>query len=49
MKFYKTTVETKTPLEAMKDIELPPNMHILYEPHRFNPGKYLWFNLKSNE
>uniref|UniRef100_A0A8D9AQ18 Large ribosomal subunit protein mL50 n=1 Tax=Cacopsylla melanoneura TaxID=428564 RepID=A0A8D9AQ18_9HEMI len=33
--FYQTLVDVRTPLEAMKTRDLPPNLHILYEYHRF--------------
>jgi len=37
--YYQTVVKTVTPLDALKDAELPPNLHVQYEPHRFHPGK----------
>ncbi|CAG5089791.1 Similar to MRPL50: 39S ribosomal protein L50 [Cotesia congregata] len=35
--FYHTPINTTLPLEATKDLELPPNLHIQYEYNRFNP------------
>lgn len=33
--YYLSPVDVRTPLEAMKTRDLPPNLHILYEYHRF--------------
>ncbi|KAL1451977.1 hypothetical protein WDU94_006300 [Cyamophila willieti] len=33
--FYLSPVDVRTPLEAMKTRDLPPNLHILYDYHRF--------------
>ncbi|KAH0561465.1 uncharacterized protein LOC123266188 [Cotesia glomerata] len=35
--FYHTPINTTLPLEATKDLKLPPNLHIQYEYNRFNP------------
>ncbi|KAH8362823.1 hypothetical protein KR084_001353, partial [Drosophila pseudotakahashii] len=35
--FYQTSVDTTVPLDALKRIELPENLHIQYEYVRFNP------------
>lgn len=37
MKFYNTTVDVRVPLDKFKSVELPPNIHIQYEYHRFHP------------
>lgn len=36
-KFYATPVDVTTPLDKLKSIDLPENLHIQYEPHRFHP------------
>uniref|UniRef100_A0A6M2DHE5 Large ribosomal subunit protein mL50 n=1 Tax=Xenopsylla cheopis TaxID=163159 RepID=A0A6M2DHE5_XENCH len=36
-KFYRTPVVTVTPLEALKTMDLPPNLHVSYEYLRFHP------------
>nr|CAD7430395.1 unnamed protein product [Timema monikensis] len=38
IEYYQTPVNVKTPLDALKNIELPPNLHIQHEYHRFHPG-----------
>ncbi|CAB3370316.1 Hypothetical predicted protein [Cloeon dipterum] len=35
--FYHTEVKKVSPLDAMKDMELPPNLHVQYEYLRFHP------------
>lgn len=35
--FYQTPVDTTLPLDALKTIELPENLHIQHEYLRFNP------------
>ncbi|KAH8303780.1 hypothetical protein KR018_002412 [Drosophila ironensis] len=35
--FYETPVDTTVPLDALKRVELPENLHIQYEYLRFNP------------
>lgn len=37
--YYQTKVESVTPLDALKEVDLPPNLHVQYTPHRFHPGK----------
>lgn len=37
IKFYETPVDTRVPLDALKTIDLPENLHIEYEYHRFHP------------
>lgn len=41
VKFYKTTIDKRTPLDKMKSMELPENLHVQFEYHRFHPGKVL--------
>lgn len=36
-KYYETAVDTVTPFDQLKNIELPKNLHIQYEYHRFHP------------
>jgi large subunit ribosomal protein L50 len=36
--FYQTPVDTITPLDKMRDMELPENLHVQFEYHRFHPG-----------
>ncbi|XP_054288876.1 uncharacterized protein LOC129004334 isoform X2 [Macrosteles quadrilineatus] len=35
--FYATPVSTTTPLDKMKTMDLPENLHVQYEPIRFHP------------
>ncbi|XP_056640710.1 uncharacterized protein LOC130447748 [Diorhabda sublineata] len=35
--FYKTPVDIRTPLDKMKTMDLPDNLHVQYEYHRFHP------------
>ncbi|XP_067004047.1 large ribosomal subunit protein mL50 [Anabrus simplex] len=37
IKFYTTPVDVTLPLDAMKTVELPPNLHIQHEYVRFHP------------
>ncbi|XP_046827764.1 uncharacterized protein LOC124428119 isoform X1 [Vespa crabro] len=37
--FYHTPVDTATPLETLRRMQLPKNLHVQYEYHRFHPGK----------
>lgn len=37
-KFYLTPVDAIVPLDAMREKNLPKNLHIRYEYHRFHPG-----------
>lgn len=44
-KFYETPVEVTTPLDKLQNMELPENLHVQYEYHRFHPGsRTLIFN-----
>lgn len=38
LEFYQKPVNTTIPLDMMKNIDLPENLHIQYEYHRFHPG-----------
>lgn len=38
LEFYKTPVEKRAPLDALKTMKLPENVHIQTEYHRFHPG-----------
>ena len=42
--FYKEEVDTRVPLERFKSIELPPNLSIQYDYHRFHPETDTKFN-----
>ncbi|XP_014274866.1 large ribosomal subunit protein mL50 [Halyomorpha halys] len=42
--FYQTPVNSTLPLEKMKKADLPPNLHIQYEPLRFLPEEDTMFN-----
>ena len=35
--FYSTPVDTRVPLDKFKEVDLPANLHIQYEYHRFHP------------
>lgn len=41
VQFYKTPIDVRTPLDKMKTMELPENLHVEYNYNRFHPGKYL--------
>ncbi|OXU29751.1 hypothetical protein TSAR_012336 [Trichomalopsis sarcophagae] len=45
--FYQTPVITTTPYEALQNIELPPNLYIQPEAHRFHPDTDKMFNGKT--
>ncbi|XP_017128710.1 39S ribosomal protein L50, mitochondrial isoform X1 [Drosophila elegans] len=45
--FYETTVDTTVPLDALKRVELPENLHIQYEYVRFNPETDTKFDGKT--
>lgn len=36
--FYQTPVDTITPLDKMRNMDLPENLHVQTEYHRFHPG-----------
>ncbi|XP_057321024.1 uncharacterized protein LOC130664871 [Microplitis mediator] len=46
-KFYQTQIDTTLPLDANKNIDLPPNLHIQYEYNRFHPDTDTKFNGKT--
>lgn len=39
IQFYKTPIDIRTPLDKMRSMELPENLHVQFEYHRFHPGK----------
>lgn len=41
-KFYETPICTTTPLDKMRNMDLPENLHIQFEYHRFHPGKKVY-------
>ncbi|XP_066986646.1 uncharacterized protein mRpL50 isoform X1 [Macrobrachium rosenbergii] len=45
--FYKTPVNTTIPLDMMKDMDLPKNLHIIYKYHRFHPETDTFFGGKT--
>ncbi|XP_070170944.1 large ribosomal subunit protein mL50 [Polyergus mexicanus] len=45
--FYTTSVDTKTPYEALSKIDLPKNLHVQQEYHRFHPDTDTLFNGKT--
>ncbi|KAJ8969075.1 hypothetical protein NQ317_001150 [Molorchus minor] len=45
--FYKTPVDIRTPLDKMKSMELPENLHVQYEYHRFHPDTDTRFGGKT--
>lgn len=38
-RFYTTSVDTTTPYEALRKLDLPKNLHIQQDYHRFHPGE----------
>ena len=42
--FYFTTVDVRVPREKFKSIELPPNLHVQYDYHRFHPDTDTFHN-----
>lgn len=47
VEFYKKSVDSTVPYDAMKTMDLPPNLHIQYEYLRFNPETDTKFNGKT--
>ncbi|XP_078038987.1 mitochondrial ribosomal protein L50 [Augochlora pura] len=45
--FYQTPVGTTTPLDRMRNVDLPKNLHINYEYHRFHPDTDTLFGGKT--
>lgn len=37
--FYLTPVDITTPYEALRTMELPKNLHVQQDYHRFHPGE----------
>uniref|UniRef100_A0A0A9YG27 Large ribosomal subunit protein mL50 n=3 Tax=Lygus hesperus TaxID=30085 RepID=A0A0A9YG27_LYGHE len=44
IEFYLTPVDTTLPLDKFKTVDLPPNLHVQYEPIRFHPDDDKMFN-----
>lgn len=42
VRFYKTPIDIRTPLDKMRTMELPENLHVEFEYHRFHPGKEMY-------
>lgn len=47
IRFYNTPVSTTLPMDVLRKIELPENLHILHEYKRFNPADDTMFGGKS--
>uniref|UniRef100_U5ENH7 Large ribosomal subunit protein mL50 n=1 Tax=Corethrella appendiculata TaxID=1370023 RepID=U5ENH7_9DIPT len=47
IKFYRTPVDTTLPLDGLKTVELPENLHIQHEYVRFNPETDTMFGGKT--
>ncbi|XP_037301636.1 39S ribosomal protein L50, mitochondrial-like [Manduca sexta] len=45
--FYMTPVDTRTPYDALKHMDLPKNLHVQEDYVRFHPDKDTLFNGKS--
>ncbi|KAF7391701.1 hypothetical protein HZH68_011244 [Vespula germanica] len=45
--FYHTRVDTATPLETLRRMQLPKNLHVQYEYHRFHPDTDTMFGGKT--
>ncbi|CAH0563746.1 unnamed protein product [Brassicogethes aeneus] len=43
-KFYSTSVDVRTPLDKLQNMDLPENLHVQFEYHRFNPETDTFFN-----
>lgn len=44
-RFYNTPIDVKTPLDKMRNMELPENLHIQFEYYRFHPGNHAKLHL----
>ena len=44
LSFYKEPVDVRVPLDRLDDVELPPNLHVQKEYHRFHPETDTMFN-----
>lgn len=42
--YYLTPVENVTPYDQMKEMELPPNLHVIYDYQRFHPDTDTMFD-----
>ncbi|ROT65570.1 hypothetical protein C7M84_016433 [Penaeus vannamei] len=40
MMFYKTPIDVTVPLDMMKNMDLPKNLHVIYNYTRFHPGMF---------
>ncbi|EFN86349.1 uncharacterized protein LOC105181554 [Harpegnathos saltator] len=45
--FYRTPVDSATPYEALANMQLPENLHVQQEYHRFHPDTDTLFNGKT--
>ncbi|XP_018561809.1 39S ribosomal protein L50, mitochondrial [Anoplophora glabripennis] len=45
--FYNTPIDVRTPLDKMRNMELPENLHIQYDYHRFHPDTDTVFGGKT--
>ncbi|KAJ8953881.1 hypothetical protein NQ318_019121 [Aromia moschata] len=45
--FYNTPIDVRTPLDKMRNMELPENLHVQYEYHRFHPDTDTLFGGKT--
>lgn len=45
--FYNTSVNALSPLDSLKSMELPKNLHVLYEYNRFHPETDTMFGGKT--
>ncbi|XP_043260042.1 39S ribosomal protein L50, mitochondrial [Colletes gigas] len=45
--FYQTPIGVNTPLDGMRTMELPKNLHITYDYHRFHPSTDTMFDGKT--
>ncbi|XP_012233197.1 large ribosomal subunit protein mL50 [Linepithema humile] len=46
-RFYTTSVDTATPYEALRKLDLPKNLHIQQDYHRFHPDTDTMFDGKT--
>lgn len=42
--FYSTGVDTRTPMDKMRSMSLPDNLHVQFDYHRWDPGLSIAFN-----
>ncbi|XP_063378488.1 large ribosomal subunit protein mL50 [Cydia fagiglandana] len=47
LEFYKTPVDTKTPFDSLKKMDLPKNLHVQEDYVRFHPDKDTLFDGQS--